>query len=176
MTDRVLPDQRRGVARGIALISLGLLLTGLSAGCGLLGGGAKTGGVEVAPAGDEKIELLLQASDKLNVCEDDLPNVLVVRIYQLAGDAAIGLTTQTRLWEDDEAELKESLLERREEILEPGQTLKLEVTSKEGATHLAIAGNFCRAKGDCWRWVGEWKDLEDLQLDAEETCLTARAR
>ena len=124
-------------------------------GCGIFGGG-KTASPEMtsprAVPGDETTKLRLVAGADLNNCGDGPANALGVRVYQLAGTAIDGVP-QASLWENDEAELGEELLDRQEFFLDPGQEQEIELTLARNAGFLAVVGNYCRTDGECWRWI-----------------------
>lgn len=140
---------------GGRLAGLVLALALTSAGCGMFGGGKSapvptpTGAV---PTGEHK-KLRLVAQADLNNCGDGPSNALGVRVYQLVGDAAISGIPQVALWENDEPELGEELVDRQEFFLDPQQTLELELDLMANARFVAVVGNYCRTEGDCWRWI-----------------------
>ncbi len=168
---------RNGV-KGSALVLSAVLLTG----CGILGGGkeAPQGGIEKVAtpsvesmkAGETATKLVLAAKDRLNTCGAEQSNILVVRVYQLKSDGALIGASLSQLWDHESDELKGDLLEQAEFVLEPGQQQEVSISSKSGATVLAIVADFCSTNGECWRWIRPWKSVgSNKKLVFGETCI-----
>lgn len=141
----------------------------LLSGCGILGGGkeAPAGGIEkvatpeaeTVKAGEEDTKLLLVGSDKLNDCGGEQANILVVRVYQLRSDGALVGASLSRIWDHEKEEFGDDLLDQAEFVIEPGRQQEISISSKAGASVLAVAGDFCASTGECWRWVRPWKSV-----------------
>jgi type VI secretion system VasD/TssJ family lipoprotein len=154
-------------AAGLALL-VGLVAGG--GGCGIFGGG-KASPAAAGGGGGKEITLILAADAKLNTCGDGPANALGVRIYQLGGDRGISGSPQAALWENDAKELGQELLDKQEFFLDPGtkQTVKLRLNGQ--AHFVAVVGNFCKSKGDCWRWLHPTEGLaSETVLRFGETC------
>ncbi|MFH1144468.1 MAG: type VI secretion system lipoprotein TssJ, partial [Candidatus Eisenbacteria bacterium] len=79
---------------------------------------------------------------------------------------------QARLWEADEEELAKDLVYRRELFLNPGTEESCELPANAEARHLMVAGNFCKAEGDCWRWIAPLPEKgKNLKLRFGPTCI-----
>jgi type VI secretion system VasD/TssJ family lipoprotein len=156
--------------KGWAALSLGCLVLA-AAGCGIFGGGKSAG----AGGGDgRKITLVLSAEAKLNTCGDGPANALGVRIYQLGGDRGISGAPQAALWENDEKELGQELLDKQELFLDPGSKQPVTMHLKAEARAVAVVGNFCQSQGTCWKWVQPVEGMgSEIVLQFGETCVEA---
>jgi type VI secretion system VasD/TssJ family lipoprotein len=151
-------------------LSLGCLALA-TAGCGIFGGGkpAAAGG-----GGGREITLVLSAEAKLNTCGDGPANALGVRVYQLGGDRGISGAPQAALWENDEKELGQELLDKQELFLDPGSKQSVTLHLKPEARAVAVIGNFCRSEGTCWKWVQPAEGVNsEIALRFGETCVEA---
>ncbi len=153
-----------------AVLSLGGLALA-AAGCGIFGGGkqaAADGG------GGREISLVLSAGAKLNTCGDGPANALGVRVYQLGGDRGISGAPQAALWENDEKELGQELLDKQELFLDPGSKQPVTLHLKPKTRAVAVVGNFCRSQGTCWKWVQPVEGMRsEIVLRFGETCVEA---
>jgi len=146
---------------GLGAIHLALLVL-LLTGCSLIGIGSKDG--------TKEYDLIFEASPKLNSCGGEFGNALVVRVYELNSDLAISIVSLAQLWDNEDTELADQLLNQQETVLEPNQAGQLELETE--AEYLAVVGNFCQTEGKCWLWIRKRKDLEDkIQLSFGETCI-----
>ena len=153
-----------------AMLSL-VCLALATAGCGIFTGGkpAAAGG-----GGGKAITLVLSAEAKLNTCGDGPANALGVRIYQLGGDRGISGAPQAALWENDEKELGQELLDKQELFLDPGSKQPVTLHLKPGVRAVAVIGNFCKSKGTCWKWVQPVEGMHsEIALRFGETCVEA---
>jgi type VI secretion system VasD/TssJ family lipoprotein len=153
----------------VALLLVGLALAG--AGCGIFGGGKPA-----AAGGDlgREITLVLSADAKLNTCGDGPANALGVRVYQLGGDRGISGAPQAALWENDEKELGQELLDKQELFVDPGSKQPVTLRLKPQARAVAVIGNFCRSEGTCWKWVQPVEGMRsEIALQFGETCVEA---
>jgi type VI secretion system VasD/TssJ family lipoprotein len=159
-----------GRMKGRAVLSLGCLALAI-AGCGIFGGGKPA--AAGANSGRE-ITLVLSAEVKLNTCGDGPANALGVRVYQLGGDRGISGAPQAALWESDEKELGQELLDKQEFFLDPGSTQPVKLRLKPEARAVAVIGNFCRSTGTCWKWVQPVEGMRsEIALRFGETCVEA---
>ncbi len=173
--DRMMVSGRR-LASGLhgtcrwAVLSL-VCLALATAGCGFFGGGkpAAAGG-----GGGKEITLVLSAAARLNTCGDGPANALGVRVYQLGGDRGISGAPQAALWENDEKELGQELLDKQELFLDPGSKQSVKLHLKPEARTVAVVGNFCRSEGACWKWVQPVEGMRsEIALRFGETCVEA---
>lgn len=175
---------RRSGVRSVLVPAFTALLGCLLTGCGMLGiGGGKpapVGGIEkvenaaalTMKAGEEETKIVLKAADRLNTCGGEQSNILVVRLYQLKSDGALIGVSLSQLWDHEADELKGDLLEQAEFVMEPGQEQEITISSKSGASYLAVVADFCRADGECWRWIRPWKKVgSDKVLTFGENCI-----
>lgn len=159
------------VTRAMALT--GLVTAAATSGCGIFGGGksAPPGTTGTASTGEER-KIRFIAAAELNTCGEGPANALGVRVYQLLGDAAISGAPQAALWENDETELGDELIDRQEFFLDPKQTLEIKLSLKVDARYVAVVGNFCQTEGECWRWIQPVDRLgNDTALEFGETCV-----
>ncbi len=175
--------------RAVLISAVSVALVGPMAGCGILGiGGGKpapAGGIErvenaaalTMKAGEEETKIVLKAADRLNTCGGEQSNILVVRLYQLKSDGALIGVSLSQLWDHEADELKGDLLEQAEFVMEPGQEQEITISSKSGASYLAVVADFCRADGECWRWIRPWKKVgSDKILTFGENCIVEAKR
>ncbi|MFN8548916.1 MAG: type VI secretion system lipoprotein TssJ [Candidatus Eisenbacteria bacterium] len=135
--------RHRGAA-ALPAVMPALLTLFLLSGCGILGGGkeAPVGGIEkvatkeaeTVKAGEEATKLILAGSDNLNDCGGAQANILVVRVYQLRSDGALVGASLSRLWDHEEHELGDDLLDQAEFVIEPGRQQEISISSKAGAS------------------------------------------
>jgi type VI secretion system VasD/TssJ family lipoprotein len=165
--DRMRDSSRRFRVRLAVLLMACLVVA--AAGCGIFGGGKSAAG-----GGGREISLVLSAGAKLNNCGDGPANALGVRIYQLAGDRGVSGAPQAALWENDEKELGQELLDKQEFFLDPGAKQPVTLHLKPGTRAIAVVGNFCRSEKTCWKWVQPVEGLRsETVLQFGETCLEA---
>lgn len=146
-----------------------LVLT--TAGCGIFGGGKSSSS---GAGGGREVSLVLSAEAKLNTCGDGPANALGVRVYQLGGDRGMAGAPQAALWENDEKELGQELLERQEFFLDPGSKQSVTLRLKPQARAVAVVGNFCRSRETCWKWVQPVEGVRSpIELRFGETCVQA---
>lgn len=140
----------RGSTR--ALFGSALMLVAV-AGCG--GGGEPQ--VKVEP--EVRVGLTLVGDDRLNTCGGEFSNALVVRVLQLTSEAAISISSLDKLAASQSEELGDELIAAEEVVLSPGGRLQIDILVKPELQFVAVVGNFCETKGDCWRWVRPVADL-----------------
>jgi type VI secretion system VasD/TssJ family lipoprotein len=134
-------------------------------GCALFGGGSG------AKGGDE-FKLTLTATQKLNSCGNESGNALAVRVYQLSGDAKISSASLGSLWGNEKDELGSELLDEVEVFLEPGGKTEPKIIRAPGALVLAVAGNYCKADGECWIWYGPFEKIgSHVKLTFDDVCI-----
>lgn len=150
------------------ICSIAILFSG---GCGIFRGGGG-GQPEVKKPDKHPLVLKFMATDRLNSCGDETGNALAVRVYQLTSDETISGASLSRLWDHEAGELKDDLLDQVERILDPGKSETVPVSLKPGVQSIAVAGNFCKSEGDCWRWIHTLKGLEgQVELTFDEFCI-----
>jgi type VI secretion system VasD/TssJ family lipoprotein len=160
----------------VLLVVLAAFAAALSAGCGIFGGGSKQAPPAVSTQApdvvEEEYKVVLQATAKLNNCGSGAPNALAVRVYQLAGDAAIRGASLAQLWDREAGELGDELLEQHEFVLDPGKKIPITVQKRSQAKFFAAAGSFCETEGACWIYLVPFTRLKNGQvLTFAETCI-----
>jgi type VI secretion system VasD/TssJ family lipoprotein len=139
-----------------AVLALGIVLSG----CGIFGGGSKNR------------ELILIGTEMLNSCGDEVANTLHLRIFQLSGDSQLSIADLQKLWWDPRKELGDEYVDHIEMILEPGQRIPINLIPADGATIVAVVGNFCQTEGTCWRWVSPIKKISSpTSLTFDKFCV-----
>lgn len=121
---------------------------------------------------EEDTKISIQASALLNSCGSESGNILRLRVYQLKSQTVFLSASLEQLWGNEEQELGEDMLGHFDFELAPGESQELKVESVPGALYLAVAGNFCKTEGDCWRWIRPWRGVKGkINLRAGETCV-----
>jgi type VI secretion system VasD/TssJ family lipoprotein len=90
---------------------------------------------------------------RLNTCGRRDPQPVVVRLYQLRGDANFLKATNDSFWRDDMKALNGDVIERREYTLRPGDEREIPLVLNEQAAFVAVAADFCKPDADLWRKV-----------------------
>jgi len=145
-----------------------IILVAFCAGCGLFGRGGKT-----APEGDGKeVHFIFTGIERLNSCGEEAGNALSVRILQLKSDGALTGVSLTQLWDHEADELGDELIDQQEVVLDPGTKTTVSVLRKANTRYMAVAANFCKPDGSCWRWIRPTGELKDsVKLTFDEFCI-----
>lgn len=155
--------KRSGWARAAAMIGAGLLVSAT----GLVGCGG--GPPEVK---EVRYGLTLVGGEKLNTCGQAYSNALVVHVYQLSSEARISIADLDQLSGDARAELGDDLVDVEEIVLEPGARMDVDILAKPDVAYLAVVGNFCETRGDCWRWIKPVAEFNAaVKLEFGEFCI-----
>jgi type VI secretion system protein VasD len=93
------------------------------------------------------------ASADVNPDSQGRPSPVVVRIYQLRGDAEFKDAGFFALWDQEQATLGSSLIMRDERTLFPGQQVKLDLALSPDARFLAVAAAYRDIRSSRWRAV-----------------------
>jgi type VI secretion system VasD/TssJ family lipoprotein len=98
---------------------------------------------------------------KLNTCGKSDPQPVVVRLYQLKGEAKFRKVTPDVFWKDDVAALSGEVIGTPTEVmLRPGEPQEKELALDKQTTHVGIAADFCKPDGDSWRKVFQVRDFK----------------
>lgn len=105
-----------------------------------------------ACAEQEKLKLVLKASDRLNPGEKGEPLATVVRFYQLKGPNKITEATFEDLLDRGKEALGDDLVGDVDEVtLHPSERLEPPIERGDGAMYLAIVALFRQPAGTSWR-------------------------
>ncbi|MBU1698550.1 MAG: type VI secretion system lipoprotein TssJ [Candidatus Eisenbacteria bacterium] len=142
---------------------VGLLMAGVVfSGCGIFGGKTQS----------RELVLILNGTDMLNSCGEEVANTLPIRIFQLSGDSQISIASLQGLWWDPEKELGDEFVDQLEMILEPSQRIPMNLKPADGASIIAVVGNFCQTEGSCWKWVSPIDKISSPQaLTFDKFCI-----
>jgi len=122
-----------------------MLLIALTAGCG------KPAIVE--PPRPVTITIDVTASASVNPDGDGRPSPVVVRVYQLADDAAFSKADLNSLWSGEVQVLAASLVSRQEFMLAPGGRAQGSTKLAAATRHIAVAAAFRGFRDANWRVV-----------------------
>lgn len=98
---------------------------------------------------------------KLNTCGKSDPQPVVVRLYQLKGEAKFRKAMPDAFWRDDLTALSGEVIGSPTEVtLRPGEPKEIELPLEKQTTHVAVAADFCKPDGDSWRKVFQVRDFK----------------
>jgi type VI secretion system protein VasD len=104
----------------------------------------------------ESIQLLVQASDRLNPNEKGESLATVLRVYQLKASSKITMATFESMLDRDRETLGDDLVSSQELTLNPAEKIRPAVERGQGVGHVAVVALFRKPAGISWRAV---KDL-----------------
>jgi type VI secretion system protein VasD len=106
------------------------------------------------PPPPTKFALSIVASPELNVNSDKQPSPVVVRVYDLKSTDAFLGATFFDLFDNDTAKLGGDLLGRKELMMQPGMTVKLDRESSPDTRFIAVLAGFRVIGESGWRaWM-----------------------
>lgn len=112
----------------------------------------------------EKVALILQASDQLNLDEEGNSVPMEVRIYLLSGDLATRALDFDEVWEDAKTALGDEYISDKSIVGFPPEANELiELPVDPKATHILVVGLFRQPVGNTWFQVYEIPDTYGQQ-------------
>lgn len=142
-------------------------------GCGFLKDAPPPKEIEIKPApAAAGIDFIVMASPLVNPLPDGEPSPVVVRLYQLKGDAAFVNANFRQLWEEDEATLGPTLLGKAEIVVNPGGVERIKANLVEGTVLVAVVVGFRAFEDAKWRAMVPLHGEERFSLKAELTTLS----
>lgn len=106
-----------------------------------------------APPKPVQTQATLVASADVNPDSEGRPSPVVVRIYQLQGDAEFNDASFFALFDNDKATLGSSLIMRDERTLFPGQKTPLNLALAPDARFLGVVAAYRDIRSSRWRAV-----------------------
>jgi type VI secretion system protein VasD len=103
------------------------------------------------PPKPEPTKAVIGASGDVNPDADGRPSPIVVRIYQLRGDAEFNGAEFFALWDMEKATLAANLVMRDERTLFPGQQQQLELALAPDTRFVGVAAAFRDVRAARWR-------------------------
>ncbi|MHA6645268.1 type VI secretion system lipoprotein TssJ [Mesorhizobium sp. A623] len=153
-----------GILRPWLVFAVVLCLSG----CGLLTKKPPATEIEIKPAPAEAgIDFIAMASPLINPSPDGQPSPVVLRLYQLSGDAAFANASFKQLWEQDEATLGPTMLGKAEIMLNPGGVERIKAKLVEGTVIVAVVVGFRDFEQTKWRAMIPLQGEKKLKLKAE---------
>lgn len=129
--------------------------------------------IEIKPApAAAGIDFIAMTSPLVNPLPDGEPSPVVVRLYQLKGDAAFVNANFRQLWEDDEATLGPTLLGKAEVVLNPGGVERIKTSLIEGTALIAVVAGFRSFENAKWRAMVPLHGEKNFKLKAEVNTLS----
>lgn len=107
--------------------------------------------LEIKPALDQTIDMMIEASPLINPDADNNPTPVVVRIYMLSSQTAFMNADFFQLWEKDEATLGPSMLYRYETIMSPGSARHLGAKLADKTALIGVTVGFRDYRNAKWR-------------------------
>jgi type VI secretion system protein VasD len=158
-------DRISGLLRACLVL---LLVAGL-VGCGMFGKKKPPPTeMEIKPApAAAGIDFIAEASPLINPLPDGEPSPVVLRLYQLKGDAAFANASFRQLWEEDEKTLGPTLLGKAEIVLNPGGVQRIKANLIEGTVLVAVVVGFRSFETAKWRAMVPLHGEKSLKLKAE---------
>lgn len=140
------------------------LLTICLSGCGIAQSvkkGATSIGNSIFSWDIKTLHLDITARAELNLDDEEKSSPVVIRIYQLTKDTAFKSATYQNLVDQDNDELKATLLDTKEIVLKPDTSASIEVPFDSRANFAAVVAlyNDPDLKADNWRLVLKRSDL-----------------
>jgi type VI secretion system VasD/TssJ family lipoprotein len=119
------------------------------------------------------LRLTVAATPDLNRCGKATGYPLTFRVLQVTDPSVLTGMSLTQIWNKESSLLGPSLLDRREFVVDPGQTASVPVERKPGAVAVIVVGNFCRPRGSCWYYARPLAQGKGVRLTAGADCLGA---
>jgi type VI secretion system protein VasD len=109
--------------------------------------------VPVKPAKEAKAKVALSAAADVNPDATGKPSPVVVRVYQLKGDAAFSGADFFALFDDEMKVLGPELIGREEYVLTPSETRTVELAVPKTAKFVGVIAAFRDIRNSQWRVV-----------------------
>lgn len=119
------------------------------------------------------LKMTVVAAPDLNKCGKATGYPLTYRVLQVTDPSVLSGMSLTQLWNKESNLLGPALLDRREFVVDPGQTVSVPVERKPGAVAVVVVGNFCRPRGSCWYHAQPLSKGKSVKLTAGADCLSA---
>ncbi|MCX8655681.1 type VI secretion system lipoprotein TssJ [Gilliamella sp. B2840] len=140
------------------------LLTICLSGCGIAQSvtkGASSLGNSIFSWDIKTLHLDITARAELNLDDEEKSSPVVIRIYQLTKDDAFKSASYQNLVDQDNDELKATLLDTKEIVLKPNTSVSIEVPFDDRAKFAAVVALYKEPnlKEDSWRLILKRSDL-----------------
>ena len=109
--------------------------------------------VPVKPSTEAKAKVALSAAADVNPDATGKPSPVVVRVYQLKGDAAFSGADFFALFDDEMKVLGPELIGREEYVLTPSETRTVELAVPKTAKFVGVIAAFRDIRNSQWRVV-----------------------
>lgn len=109
--------------------------------------------VPVKPSKEAKAKVALSAAADVNPDATGKPSPVVVRVYQLKGDAAFSGADFFALFDDEMKVLGPELIGREEYVLTPSETRTVELAVPKTAKFVGVIAAFRDIRNSQWRVV-----------------------
>lgn len=96
--------------------------------------------------------------------ENDRPNAVVVRIYQLSGRGNFDRAPLSALWNDDARVLGDELLAKRELTVLPDGKEILKIELAGGTLFVGVVADFIKPEPDAWRRIYPIASVKKRQI------------
>jgi len=122
--------------------------------------------------GFEKVRVVVQSTEEINLDPDGNPRATSLRVYQLKGGRSLDMPLDFRqVWQDDKAAFGDELLKSEELTIYPGKTEVFEVKPEDEATHFVAVAIFREQVGSAW--YSEW---EAPKFHGDSVCLAEKKK
>jgi type VI secretion system protein VasD len=105
------------------------------------------------PPPQTRVQVAINAAEKVNPDTGGQPLSVVVRIYQLKDKGRLETADYNAIWKSDKETLSDDMLERQERIVLPGTQEMLEILTNSSASYLGVVALFRNPSGDTWRKI-----------------------
>jgi type VI secretion system protein VasD len=109
--------------------------------------------VPIKPSSEAKAKVALSAAADVNPDASGKPSPVVVRVYQLKGDAAFAGADFFALFDDEMKVLGPELIGREEYVLTPAEKRTVELTVPKTAKFVGVIAAFRDIRNAQWRVV-----------------------
>lgn len=99
------------------------------------------------------INVTINSTEQLNQDQHNNPLPVQVKIYQLRDKNAFLQATFRELWRQDATTLGNSMLDKQEITINPGNKTKIALTRKKDCRYVGIVAIFRRPQGNNWRVI-----------------------
>lgn len=105
------------------------------------------------PPPQTRVQMTINAADKVNLDTGGQSLSVVVRVYQLKDKGRLETADYNAIWKSDKETLSDDMLERQERVVQPGTQELLDIQTNSSAAYLGIVALFRNPSGDTWRKV-----------------------
>jgi type VI secretion system protein VasD len=123
--------------------------------------------VPLKPSTVSKSKVALTASADVNPDVSSKPSPVVVRVYQLKGDAAFSGADFFALFDDEMKVLGQELIGREEYVLTPAERRTVELVVPKTAKFVGVVAAFRDIRNSQWRVVVPAPLKDDVTLSVE---------